>query len=201
MSIDDKDTSTMNLYKEFKKHNLYHVKTDLDGKKYNNLVANSRLRNFFFWFGKKSLGDFKDKNLNNLIHNFLKNKFEEEKNNKKYSNCNHLNIRNLYRQKIFWNYIKISMVFYVMPFLLLFTQNMKKFGYIRFIIFMPYLFSFKSLVNMVNEYNLKKNSVFYLYGIQYLYERDCEHKKIFEDYKQFIKENNLIFINEKEGKN
>jgi len=196
MKNDDKNS--LSLYKEFKNHNLYQIKKDPDGSTYNKLVANSRLKNLSFWFGKKKLGDFKDRNLNNLISNFLKDKFEIEKYHKKYSDCNHLNIKILYRQKIFWSYIKVSIIFYVLPFMYLFSQNMKKFGYIRFIIYIPYLFSFKSFVSMINEYNLKKNSVLYLFAIQSLYNRECEHKKIYEDYRKFIKENNLVFINENE---
>jgi len=187
----------LKFYKGFRNYNLYQLKTDIEGKKYKQLVANSRMKNLWFCFGKKSLGDFKDKTLNYLIFDFLKRKFDEEKSKKNLSECTHLDIRGIYRKSIFWNYVKVSIIFYFLPFIYLFSSNMRKFGIIRFAIFVPYLFSIQSLISMVNEYNLKKNSVLYLFAIEKLYNRDCDHKKIYEDYIDFIKEHKLVFINEK----
>ncbi len=189
------------LYKNFKKHNLYQIKTEINGEKYNELVANSRFKNLWFWFGKKSLGNFKDRTLNNLITNFLTKKFEEEKLNKEFCKCDHLNIRVLYRKKIFLNYLKVGIAFYLLPFMYLFSSNIRKFGAVRFLIFLPFLFSFGSFIDMVNEYNLKKNSSLFLFAIENTYDKDCPHKIIYNDYKEFAKQNNLVFINEKDENN
>lgn len=190
----------MKIYSDFNQNNLYKIKHDSSGE-YMYLVANSRLKNFFYWFGKKNLSDFKDRNLNSLIFNFVQSKLEEEKNEcQKYNECKHTDLKIIYRKKIFWNYIKVSIVFYILPFLYLFNNNMKKFGMIRFVLFLPYLFSFRSFINMVNEYNLKKNSILFLFVIENIYNRDCPHHKIYSDFQEFCKLNTLVFLNEKYDK-
>ena len=99
------------LCKDFHKKNLFKINTDKEGNKINQLVATSRVKNFWFWFGKKGLTNFKDRPLNNLISNFVLNKFNEEKENKIYTNCDHLNLSNLYRKTISANYVKVFLLF------------------------------------------------------------------------------------------
>lgn len=188
----------LKLCKEFKKKNLFKIHTEKDGSKYNQLIATSRLNNFWFWFGKKGLTNFRDRPLNNIISNFVENKFKEEKNNEIYTKCEHLNLSQLYRKTISGNFLKVFLIFYFLPFLYIAkSSHMKKFGVKRYLIFIPYLFSFKSFRDIINEYNMKKNYLFFFYGIEFMYQGNCEHKKIYGDFKEFCGENNLEFIEEK----
>lgn len=185
----------INLCKEFKKKNLYKMHLEKDGNSNYQIISNSRMRNTWSWFGKKNLTNFKDRPNNNLITFFIRKKLDEEKSNKIYDECNHLSLRNLYRRTISTSYIKVIIIFYFLPFAYLVKSNlMKKFGFKRYLAFLPFLLSAKSCIEIINEYNINKNYLFFFLGIESLYkDKNCVHGKIYEDYKEFSIKNNFIF--------